>query len=176
MSARQAEIHALRVAQEAAAHVPAYARFLRLAGYDASRLRSFAEFCALPTMDKPSYLTRYSLEQRCRRGDLARAHIVTLSSGSTGQPVLWPRFPEQDAVLQDGFMALEHPAQRGHQARHLVGVAGPERGVARRAGAQRNGLRPSEIAAPAALVEGVALQVRCFVDGRQAAEVGEGAQ
>src|SRR5947199_3681699 len=102
----QAETHALRVAQEAAAHVPAYARFLRLAGYDASRLRSFAEFCALPTMDKPSYLTRYSLEQRCRRGDLARAHIVTLSSGSTGQPVLWPRFPEQDAVLQDGFMTM----------------------------------------------------------------------
>jgi phenylacetate-CoA ligase len=106
MSARQAEIHALRVAQEAAAHVPAYARFLRLAGYDASRLRSFAEFCALPTMDKCSYLARYSLEQRCRRGDLARAHIVTLSSGSSGQPVLWPRFPEQDAVLQAGLMAM----------------------------------------------------------------------
>ncbi|HEY7065480.1 MAG TPA: hypothetical protein VII06_28650 [Chloroflexota bacterium] len=97
-SPRQAETRALRVAQEAAALVPAYGRFLRLAGYDANRLRSFADFCALPVMDKASYLTRYPVEQRVRRGDLARAHIVTLSSGATGQPTLWPRFPDQDAA------------------------------------------------------------------------------
>jgi phenylacetate-CoA ligase len=106
VSPGQAEIRALRVAQETAAHVPAYARLLRLAGYDSNRLRSFADFCALPLTDKASYLARYSVEQRCRRGDLARAHIVTLSSGATGLPTLWPRFPEQDAAMVEAFTAL----------------------------------------------------------------------
>jgi len=98
ITARQAETRALRVAQEAAALVPAYGRFLRLAGYDANRLRSLADFAALPVMDKASYLARYPVEQRVRRGDLAHAHIVTLSSGASGSPTLWPRFPDQDAA------------------------------------------------------------------------------
>jgi len=106
VSVRQAEVRALRVAQEAAAHAPAYARFLRLAGYDPARLRGFADFCQLPVMDKASYLARYPLDQRCRRGELPRAHIVTLSSGSSGQPVLWPRFPDQDALLEASFAAM----------------------------------------------------------------------
>jgi phenylacetate-CoA ligase len=95
VAARQAEVRALRVAQEAAAQVPAYARFLRLAGYDATRLRTFADFCGLPPVDKTSYLERYPLDQRCRRGDLARAQAVTLSSGSSGHATLWPRYPDQ---------------------------------------------------------------------------------
>ena len=99
-------MRALRVAQETAAQVPAYARFLRLAGYDPSRLRSFADFCALPIMDKPSYLARFRVEQRCRRADLARAHHVTLSSGASGAPTLWPRFPEQVAETLAGYTAL----------------------------------------------------------------------
>ena len=112
---RRSEVRALRVAQEAAAHVPAYARFLRLAGYDPTRLRSFADFCELPPTDKVSYLTRYPLDQRCRGRDLPRAHIVTVSSGSAGPATLWPRFPEQDAqlfaavtaVLQEHFRIRE---------------------------------------------------------------------
>jgi phenylacetate-CoA ligase len=105
-SPRQAETRALRVAQEAAALVPAYGRFLRLAGYDANRLRSFADFGALPVMDKASYLTRYPVEQRVRRGELARAHIVTLSSGATGSPTLWPRFPDQDAAQLNALINI----------------------------------------------------------------------
>src|SRR5262249_4132048 len=103
---RQAETRALRVAQEAVAHVPAYARFLRRAGYDANRLRGVTDFHALPATDKPSYLARYPVDQRCRRGDLARAHIVTLSSGASGQPTLWPRFPEQDAAMVEACAAM----------------------------------------------------------------------
>jgi phenylacetate-CoA ligase len=91
----QAEVRALRVAQETAALVPAYARFLRLAGYDASRLRSYADFRALPVMDKASYLTRYPLAERCRRGDVTQAYIVTRSSGTSGPATFWPRTPEQ---------------------------------------------------------------------------------
>src|SRR3954451_8009377 len=106
MTTRQAEVSALRVAQEAAAHVPAYARFLRLAGYDVSRLPSFADFCTLPVADKSAYLARYPLVDRCRDRDLARAHIITLSSGSAGQATFWPRFPEQDAALWLGITTV----------------------------------------------------------------------
>jgi phenylacetate-CoA ligase len=95
----RAEQRALRVAQEAAAQVPAYARFLRLAGYEPARLRTIDDFRQLPITDKASYLARYPLPQRCRRGDLTRAHIVTLSSGSAGPATLWPRYPEQEGPL-----------------------------------------------------------------------------
>jgi phenylacetate-CoA ligase len=103
---RHAEVGALRLAQEAAAHVPAYAKFLRLAGYDADRLRGFADFCALPVMDKPSYLTRYPLLERCRQRELTRANRATLSSGSSDEPTIWPRFPEQGARMVGAVFAM----------------------------------------------------------------------
>lgn len=105
---RRAAVRALFVAQETATHVPAYARFLRLAGYDAARLRGTADFRALPVTDKGSYLTRYPVDQRCRQADLARMHIVTLSSGSSGAPTLWPRFPEQDRAMLQAYIAMLH--------------------------------------------------------------------
>ncbi len=114
-AARLAEVRALRVAQEAAAHVPAYARFLRQHGYDAARLRSFADFCALPVMDKDSYLRRYPLADRCLGGEVPRAQLVISSSGTSGAATLWPRLPEQEprltaatrAMLQEHF-DIEH--------------------------------------------------------------------
>jgi phenylacetate-CoA ligase len=121
----QAEVYALRVAQEAAAHVPAYARFLRQHGYDARRLRSFADFCALPVMDKASYLARYPLAERCRQGDVTRAHIVTLSSGTSGPATFWPRYPEQDSQLWNGLRTMfqEHFRIRERWTLVVVGAA-----------------------------------------------------
>jgi phenylacetate-CoA ligase len=105
---REAQRAALRVAQEAAARVPAYGRFLREAGYNASRLRTFSDFCALPPTDKASYLTRFSLEQRCLNGDLPRAHMITLSSGTGGPASFWPRFPEHDPPLWASHLRVLH--------------------------------------------------------------------
>lgn len=113
--AREARLRALRVAQEAAAVVPAYARFLRHAGYDARRLRGVADFQALPIMDKASYLERYPLAERTRHGELTQAHLVTRSSGTAGPATYWPRLPEQDrqhvagsrALYQEHFRILE---------------------------------------------------------------------
>ncbi|HLH25213.1 MAG TPA: hypothetical protein VK066_22045 [Chloroflexota bacterium] len=105
-ASRAAQRAALRVAQEAAAHVPAYGRFLRRAGYDADRLRTFADFCQLPTMDKASYLQRYSLGERCRQADLTRAYITVASSGTSGGATLWPRYPEQEPATIAGVRTL----------------------------------------------------------------------
>ncbi|HEY7063848.1 MAG TPA: hypothetical protein VII06_20385 [Chloroflexota bacterium] len=112
---RAAQAAALRVAQEAAARVPAYGRFLRRAGYDPRGLRGYADFLALPLMDKASYLLRYSLDERMLGGELSRAQTVTLSSGTAGPSTLWPRFPEQipptiatvTSVLQEYFRIRE---------------------------------------------------------------------
>jgi phenylacetate-CoA ligase len=112
---RQAQTQALRTAQAAAAQVPAYGRFLRQAGYDVGRLRRFEDFCDLPIMDKGSYLSRYPVAERCPQSDVARSNRVTLSSGSSGLPTLWPRWPEQNAatfaavgsMLQDHFQIRE---------------------------------------------------------------------
>lgn len=113
---REAQAAALRVAQEAAARVPAYGRFLRLADYDANRLRTFADFLELPTMDKASYLTPYSVEQRCLNGDLPSAHMITLSSGTGGPASFWPRLPTQDprlwAVLTEALDEYFHIRER----------------------------------------------------------------
>lgn len=103
---QRAAVRALHVAQETAAHVPAYARFLRLAGYDARRLRGLDDFRRLPVTDKASYLLRYPVDLRCRQGELARMHMVTLSSGSSGAPTLWPRFPEQDRAMLQAYVAM----------------------------------------------------------------------
>lgn len=114
-ASRQAVVRALRVAQETAALVPAYGRFLRGAGYDIGRLRSFGDFCQLPVMDKATYLTRYPLADRCRQGELTRAYTVVASSGTAGPATLWPRYPEQEAptvaavraILQEHFRIRE---------------------------------------------------------------------
>jgi phenylacetate-CoA ligase len=111
-----AELWALRVAQEAAACVPAYGRFLRQAGYDATCLRSFEDFCALPVMDKPSYLVHYPLADRCRHSDLTRAYVAVFSSGTGGPATLWPRYPDQEpatvgavrTLLQEHFRIQHH--------------------------------------------------------------------
>jgi len=124
LSDRQAEIHALRIAQDAAAHVPAYAAFLRRAGYDPTRLNASADFHDLPVMDKDTYLARYPVEQRSHRGDVGQAHFVTLSSGSSGAATLWPRWPAQDSAMVAAFEAVlqEHFRIRERRTLLVIGI------------------------------------------------------
>jgi phenylacetate-CoA ligase len=114
---------ALRLAQEAAARVPAYARFLREAGYDAARLRTFDDFCALPPTDKASYLLRYPLDQRCLNGALGRTHMITLSSGTSGPASFWPRYPEHDPPLWASHLRVLHEHFRVRERTTLLVVA-----------------------------------------------------
>ncbi len=118
---RQAEVQALRIAQEAAAQAPAYGAFLRQAGYDPARLNDRADFRALPVMDKDSYLARYPIDQRSLRGDVAQAYFVTLSSGSSGAATHWPRWPEQDAAMVAAFReVLEEHFRIGERRTLLI--------------------------------------------------------
>jgi phenylacetate-CoA ligase len=76
---------------ETARAVPAYADFLRQHGIDPSGVRSPADFATLPLLHKENYHRRYPLPALCRDGRLDAADMVAVSSGSSGQPTVWPR-------------------------------------------------------------------------------------
>jgi phenylacetate-CoA ligase len=82
---------ALALFHDVAATVPAYAAFLAGHGVDPAAVRTAADFAALPLLTKDSYLRRYPLPERCRAGRLEHNDTVAVSSGSSGQPTVWPR-------------------------------------------------------------------------------------
>ena len=64
-------------------------------------------------MDKESYHRRYPLPERCRDGRLDGCDLVSVSSGSSGSPTIWPRTVTDEMaiarrfeqVFRDGFQA-----------------------------------------------------------------------
>jgi phenylacetate-CoA ligase len=71
--------------------VPAYRAFLRDHGVDPGEVRTFADFARLPLLTKENYHRRYPLPDLCRQGRLDGCDMIAVSSGSTGQPTIWPR-------------------------------------------------------------------------------------
>ena len=106
---------ALALFQDARARVPAYARFLAEHGAPAADVLSRAEFERLPTPTKANYYRQHPLPALCRDGRLEHSDFVAVSSGSTGEPAIWPRFVSDELgtaerfeqVLADGFRAHE---------------------------------------------------------------------
>ncbi len=98
-----------------AADVPAYASFLRERNVDASEVRDLASFSRLPRTTKQDYCRAYSLAELCRGGTLSGADFTAMSSGSTGEPQIWPRALADEVgsayrfehVLRDAFQAHE---------------------------------------------------------------------
>jgi phenylacetate-CoA ligase len=101
------------------ADVPAYRRFLRERGFD-RELRTLDDFGALPLTSKDTYHRPSKLSELCR-GGIENADFVAVSSGSTGEPAVWPRFASDEIgttrrfeqVLRDAF---------GAQHRRTLGV------------------------------------------------------
>jgi len=104
---------ALALFHDAATHVPAYGRFLATHGVEPARVSSRTDFESLPTPTKDSYYRRHPLPALCRQGRLERSDFVAVSSGSTGEPAIWPRFVSDELgtalrfeqVLGDAFGA-----------------------------------------------------------------------
>jgi len=97
----------------AAERVPAYARFLAAHRIDAREVRTAHDFQRLPVTTKETYHRPNALADLCLDGDLAGCDMLAVSSGSTGQPTIWPRFVADEVgsaerfeqVLVDGFGA-----------------------------------------------------------------------
>jgi phenylacetate-CoA ligase len=106
---------ALALLQRAAEGVPAYGAMLKAAKVDVADIHDAADFAKLPLLEKDNYVRRFPLEALVDGGDLAACDFFAVSSGSTGEPTLWPRglhheFPVAvrfEQVLRDGFRAHE---------------------------------------------------------------------
>lgn len=119
ISPRQA---ALALFRDAVATVPAYAAFLNARGIDPAEIRTVAEFERLPLTDKPEYLRRYSLAERCRGGRLESCDFVAVSSGSTGEPNFWPRFVADEYAIARRFEQVFYDGFRADRRRTLAVV------------------------------------------------------
>jgi phenylacetate-CoA ligase len=111
-----AEQQVIELFHRVAGSVPAYQNFLREHGVDPTAVRSFTDFQRLPLVTKENYHRRYPLPALCRDGRLESCDMIAVSSGSTGDPLFWPRFyTDEHAVVArfeqvfvDGFGADRH--------------------------------------------------------------------
>src|SRR5688572_32835895 len=96
-------------------NVPAYGAMLKSAGLSPADIHDAADFARLPLLNKENYVRRFPLEALVEGGDLAACDFFAVSSGSTGEPTVWPRglhheFPiavRFEQVLRDSFRAHE---------------------------------------------------------------------
>jgi phenylacetate-CoA ligase len=82
---------ALKTFHEAANRVPAYKDFLQKHAIRPERIKTLSDFKTLPIVTKENYLKAYPLKQLLWDGNFKDAHIISMSSGSSGQPFFWPR-------------------------------------------------------------------------------------
>lgn len=100
---RRGEERALKLFYAAAQHVPAYKDFLKKNSIEPEKIKTVNDFKNVPLIDKENYLRAYPLEQLCWYGDLASQQMISVSSGSSGKPFLWPR-----GHILEAETALEH--------------------------------------------------------------------
>jgi len=101
-------LRAERAAWRATRQVPAYRRFLVDAGLDPDALVPLGILDRLPETDKPSYVDRFGLLERCVGGRVPYpGTTIDESSGSTGAPYDWIRGTRERAVAHRniGFFA-----------------------------------------------------------------------
>jgi phenylacetate-CoA ligase len=101
-------LRAERAAFRAIRRVPAYRRFSTESRADVRRRMPLGILATLPETDKPSYIDRYTLEDRCVDGSFPfSGTTIDESSGSTGKPYDWIRGQrERDVTHRNiGFFA-----------------------------------------------------------------------
>jgi phenylacetate-CoA ligase len=96
-SRRRGEKKALDLFHVAATRIPAYKDFLTKANIVHEKIKTYEDFTKyVPLTDKKNYITQYPLAQLCLDGDIFHNSVISVSSGSTGEPFFWPRGPLQD--------------------------------------------------------------------------------
>jgi phenylacetate-CoA ligase len=115
----------LALFRETAAGVPAYRALLSEHGVDPAAVRTREDFARLPLLTKDGYLRRYPLAARCRGGELSTCDFVAVSSGSTGEPTLWPRFVSDELAVASRFEHVLHDCFEADRRRTLTVVCFP---------------------------------------------------
>ncbi len=114
---------ALALFHSAAERVPAYKAFLKSERVNHARVKTMADFSAVPLTDAKNYIARYPVEARCWDGNISSAQFIATSSGTTGEPKFWPRTVEQDleAALVHEFLYREYFNIQKHSTLLLIG-------------------------------------------------------
>jgi phenylacetate-CoA ligase len=112
-----AEEHAFQLLEEVSRSVPAYGELLRDAGLDSARLTRLGD---APIATKESYHRRHPLAALCRRGELSACDMLAVSSGSSGEPTVWPRFVTDELGTAYRFEQVFRDAFRAHERRTLA--------------------------------------------------------
>jgi phenylacetate-CoA ligase len=117
-----AQRHAVELFHSVARDVPAYAAFLADHGIQPDSVKSFEDFTELPLVNKANYHSRFPLRELCRHGRLEANDFFAVSSGSTGQPTLWPRSVADELPIARRFEQAFHDSFRADEQRTLAVV------------------------------------------------------
>lgn len=114
---------ALATFQEAATRVPAYKDFLKKHHIDPKKVKTAADFAMLPPVTKENYLRAYPLSDLLKDGNVTNGQVVSMSSGSSGEPFFWFRdtlATHQSVDLND---AIFRTSYKSHEKKTLVIIA-----------------------------------------------------
>ncbi|MFH1452703.1 MAG: hypothetical protein ABIH00_01830, partial [Armatimonadota bacterium] len=79
--------------------VPAYKKFLKNKSKRIPRIKDMNDFKKLPVTSKKDYILKHDLTDLCIDGTLSGKHFIYSSSGTTSEPVYWPKLPEEEKNL-----------------------------------------------------------------------------
>ncbi len=98
---RAGEKRALQLFHFAAEHAPAYKDFLKKHRIRHQKIKTIKDFAQVPVTTKENYIRVYPLNARCWNGALSTNDVVAVSSGTSGEPTVWPRagFQEFEAAI-----------------------------------------------------------------------------
>jgi len=110
---------ALETVRRVRREVPAYAEYLEYRGVEAIESLSDA-----PLVTKADYVRGHALSERTA-GRPADLSMVAVSSGSTGEPVVWPRSLRHEAEVAFRFEQVFHDGFRADERTTLAVVCFP---------------------------------------------------
>lgn len=97
---RFAQKKAFSIFQKVAVSCEAYSSFFKERNFNYKKVTA-SQFRQIPISDKDTYLRKYPLEKRIYKDtELANFYMLSMSSGSTGKPTIWPRGLKKDAQLE----------------------------------------------------------------------------
>jgi phenylacetate-CoA ligase len=91
LASKSSSLKPVHLFHEAAERIPAYKDFLKKHKFSPSKVRTIADFSLVPPTTKENYILEYDFMYRAWDGDVHREYMISTSSGTTGNPIFWPR-------------------------------------------------------------------------------------
>lgn len=113
------EAHALDLLRDVTSSVLAYSDLLNDADVSPATISRLSD---APIATKENYHRRHSLAALCRHGDLSACDMLAVSSGSSGEPTVWPRFVSDEVGSAYRFEQVFRDAFGAHERRTLAVV------------------------------------------------------